>query len=392
MDLIELVEETDLYLSTARLSEAQALALYQDRHFELEWPNPGNSHQYRVRSKGWVGHIPVDGTTIVVQPKVPVASIFGMLEVAYNLEQFKILEGETAVENLAEIYERIVSILAKRVNNRFRKGLYRNYIEKSDDLQFVRGRIDIRGNIRNALLAAPRLRCRYEDLTADLDDNAILLWAVYLASRTGLTRYDVRHQLHQAYRNLIGAVSLEPKRASDCVNRTYHRLNYDYKPMHGLCRFLIEHTGPGTKVGSHDFLPFSIDMPKLFQEFVTEWMSENLPAVYKIDPQFYVRLNANADLSFLMDLVLRDRISGRAVSVIDAKYKLAEQPSEADIQQVVAYAVELGVSKAYLLYPFSLKQPVEAKVGNINVSAIGIDLNKPFATAWNSLARAMSVQ
>jgi len=87
MDLIELVEETDLYLSTGRLSEAQALSLYHDPHFELEWPNPGNNHQYRLRSKGWVGHIPVNGTTIVVQPKVPVASIFGMLEVAYNLER-----------------------------------------------------------------------------------------------------------------------------------------------------------------------------------------------------------------------------------------------------------------------------------------------------------------
>ena len=155
MDLIELVEETDLYLSADRLSEAQALALYHDPHFELEWPNPGNNHQYRLRPKGWVGHIPVDSTTIVVQPKVPVASIFGMLEVAYNLEQFKILEGETAVENLEEIYERIVSILAKRVNNRFRKGLYRNYIEKSDDLQFVRGRIDIRGNIRKEVVPLP---------------------------------------------------------------------------------------------------------------------------------------------------------------------------------------------------------------------------------------------
>jgi 5-methylcytosine-specific restriction enzyme subunit McrC len=260
MDQIELIEETDRYLAKDELSDLQALALYRDPRFEFEWPNPGNDFHYRLRSKGWVGHIPVDGTVMVVQPKAPVASIFGMLEVAYKLKSFNVFEGETAVESLEEIYQRIAAILAKRVNDRFRKGLYRNYLEKSEDLEFVRGRVDIRGNIRNALIGAPRLRCRYEELTADLEENAVLLWALYLASRMGLTRDDVKREVRQAYRNLIGTVSLEPKNGGDCIDRFYHRLNDDYKPMHALCRFLIEHTGPGVEIGGHEFLPFSLDI------------------------------------------------------------------------------------------------------------------------------------
>src|SRR6516162_834839 len=321
MRQIELAEEADHYFSKDQLNDQQALALYRDLRFELEWPNPGNNFQYRLRSKGWVGHIPVDGTVVVVRPKVPVASIFGMLEVAYKLKSFSLLEGETAVESLEEIYERVASILAKRVNDRFRKGLYRGYIEKTDDLEYVRGRIDIRGNIRNALLTAPRLRCRYGELTADLEENAILLWAIYLASRIGLRRDEVKHQVRQAYRNLVGAVALQPKIASDCIGRFYHRLNDDYKPMHGLCRFLIEQTGPGTNIGNYDFLPFSLDMPKLFEEFVAEWLNENLSEKLRVDPQCHIQLNANADLSFRIDLVLRDRTSGQALAVIDVKYK-----------------------------------------------------------------------
>jgi 5-methylcytosine-specific restriction enzyme subunit McrC len=390
MDHIELIEEADLNISNDKLSELQALSLYHDPRFEFEWPNPGNDFHYRLRSKGWVGHFPVGGTVIIVRPKAPVASIFAMLEVAYNLKSFNILEGETAVESLEEIYERIASILAKRVNDRFRKGLYRGYIEKSEDLEFVRGRVDIRGNIRNALLTAPRLHCRYEELTADLEENAILLWALYLVARMGLTRDDVKRQVRQAYRRLIGAVSLVPKSARDCMYRFYHRLNHDYKPMHGLCRFVIEHAGPGTNIGSHEFLPFSLDMAKLFEEFVAEWLAEKLPEKLKVDPQFHVRLNANADLSFRIDLVLRDRMSGQALAVIDVKYKMAAQPSEGDIQQVVAYAVELGVSRAHLVYPFPLERSVEAKIGNVKVSTIGIDLNHAFSATWDTLALAIT--
>jgi len=375
MNQIELIEETDLFLPKERLSHEEALALHGDSRFEIEWPNPGNEFQFRLRSKGWVGHIPVGETLFIVQPKVPIASIFGMLEVAYKLESFKILEGETAVESLEEFYERVASILAKRVSNRIRKGLYRSYIERNDDLEYVRGRIDIRGNIRNAVMGAPRLRCHYEELTADLEDNAILLWALYAASRLGLQRDDVKFQVRRAYRSLIGVVSLEPKRAHDCIGRFYNRLNDDYQPMHGLCRFLIEHSGPETKTGDHEFLPFSVNMPDLFELFVAEWLAETLPKNLKVDPQYHVRLDANAELSFDIDLVIRDRKSGTALTVLDTKYKLASQPSGSDIQQIVAYAVELGVSQAYLLYPFSIRNPVRVRVGNVDVSSAGIGLD-----------------
>jgi 5-methylcytosine-specific restriction enzyme subunit McrC len=390
MRQIELAEESDLYLSKDELNDQQALALYRDPRFELEWPNPGNNFQYRLRSKGWVGHIPVDGTVVVVRPKVPIASIFRMLELAYKLKSFNILEGETAVESLEEIYERIASILAKRVNDRFRHGLYRSYLERNNDLEYLRGRIDIRANIRNAIITAPRLHCRYEELTADLEENALLLLAIYLASRVGLKRDDVKRQVRQAYRNLIGTVSLEPKIARDCIGRFYHRLNDDYRPMHMLCRFLIEQTGPGTNVGNYDFLPFSLDMPKLFEEFVGEWLNENLPEALRVDTQYHVQLNANEDLSFRIDLVLRNRRSGQAVAVIDVKYKLADKPSESDIQQVVAYAVELGVSRAHLVYPFRLSHSVQAKIGNITISTVGIDLNRPFAESWKLLEHTLA--
>jgi len=154
MQRIELIEETDFHFSKDELNERQALALYRDPRFEFEWPNPGNDFKFRLRSKGWIGHIPIDDTLVVVRPKVPVASIFAMLEVAYKLQSFNLLEGTTTVESLEEIFERIAAILAKRVNDRFRKGLYRAYVEKSEDLEYVRGRVDIRGNIRNALLTA----------------------------------------------------------------------------------------------------------------------------------------------------------------------------------------------------------------------------------------------
>ena len=151
--------------------------------------------------------------------------------------------------------------------------------------------------------------------------------------------------------------------------------------MHGLARFLIEHSGPGIDIGRHEFLPFSVNMPNLFEAFVAEWLKQNLPAELKVDSQYHVRLDANAELSFHIDLVLRERASGTAVAVLDTKYKPSERPDERDIQQVVSYAVELGVTRAFLVYPFGISNPILVRVGNVDVETVGYDLNFPIEEA-----------
>jgi 5-methylcytosine-specific restriction enzyme subunit McrC len=222
-------------------------------------------------------------------------------------------------------------------------------------------------------------------LTADVDENSILLWALHLASRLGFDRGEVRRRVRQAHRALIGDVSLDRKAAADCIGRLYHRLNDDYQPMHGLCRFILEHTGPAIGVGAHAFIPFAVDMPKLFEAFATEWLRQNLPHELEVEPQLNMKLDSNADLTFRVDLVIRKRDTGTPICLIDTKYKLGEGVNEADIQQVVAYAVELGVREAVLLYPAAKSKPISVKVGEISVEAMGFDVSQAFASSGQAL-------
>jgi 5-methylcytosine-specific restriction enzyme subunit McrC len=87
----------------------------------------------------------------------------------------------------------------------------------------------------------------YQEHTADIDDNQILAWTLWVIGRSGLCRPDralliVRH----AFRQLQGAITLVPITAAMCVDRRYHRLNSDYAPLHALCRFSLAHSGPTT--------------------------------------------------------------------------------------------------------------------------------------------------
>ena len=348
---IEIREEQDTSFSASALDVDIARTLLDDRRFEFDWPNPGNEFQYRIRSCGLVGIVPVGESVIVIEPKAPVSSIFGMLEVAYDLPSFELLEGETNIGSLEEFVERVVSILAKRVLDRVRRGLYQQYVGHVDDLVYVRGRVDTRGNLRNAVRKNPAVRCRFEDLTPELEDNEILLWALFVASRLRLRRPEIADQVRRAYRTMAGSIRLVEKSPQSCIARLYNRLNDDYRPMHGLSRLLLEHAGPHLADGNRTFIPFCLDMPTLFESFVAKWLAIHLPHELEAVPQCSAKLRANVPLRFVIDVLIRDRRTKRYVAVLDTKYKIAERPKETDIQQVVAYAVRMGVNHAFLVYP-----------------------------------------
>ena len=221
----------------------------------------------------------------------------------------------------------------------------------------------MRGNLRNVTRKNPAVRCRFEDLTSELEDNEILLWTLFVASRFRLRRPEVVEQVRRAYRAMAGSIPLAEKSPQSCIERFYTRLNDDYQPMHGLSRLLLDHAGPHLAEGNRTFIPFCLDMPTLFESFVAKWLTSHLPHDLEALPQFSAKLRANAPLRFDIDVLIRDRRTKRPMAVLDTKYKVAERLQEADIQQVVAYATRMGVRHAFLVYPSCAGAGVEAMVG-----------------------------
>ena len=79
-------------------------------------------------------------------------------------------------------------------------------------------------------------------------------------------------------------------------------------------------------------------------------------------------------LHFQIDLVLYDE-QGRAISVLDTKYKAPSSPSADDVAQVVAYAEAKGCRDAVLLYPIPLSSPIDLLVGDVRVRSLHFPLD-----------------
>jgi 5-methylcytosine-specific restriction enzyme subunit McrC len=359
------------------------------RHYanqvNVDFPTPKTNGQWQLCSLGWVGHIPVTpDVQLALQPKVPLANIFRMLEVAYRLD-LQILEGLTGCQALAEFYERLAHILACRVLDRGRQGFYRAYLPQTDALPYIRGRLNVPQAIRQP--AQANLTCHYHEHTADIADNQILAWTLWRIARSGVCTERVLPAVRRAYRSLQGLVTLTPHPPQACVNRLYHRLNHDYRPLHALSRFFLEQTGPTHQVGQQTMLPFLVNMAGLFERFVAEWLAAHLPPEFKLKIQEKVNISQSHSLRFDIDLVLYPTGSDTPHFILDTKYKTA--PVHNDIYQVVAYAEAKGCRQAILIYPAPLAQPLDETIGNIRVRSLTFDLDQDLAQAGHTFLQTL---
>lgn len=353
----------------------------------VEPPTFATGNLWRLTSNGWVGYLPVsDRLGLSLQPKVPLANVFRMLEYAYR-QEFEIPGDLFDAETVEDLFERLAMVLARRVLDRARKGLYRTYIGEEDDLPYLRGSLDIDRHLRRPW--AVRLPCRFQEHTADIEDNQILAWTLRRIARSGFCSDRSLPTISGAYRTVQAVADLRPFDAVACVGRLYHRLNEDYESLHALCRFFLENTGPTHETGAHASIPFLIDMATLFERFVAAWLGSHLPEGLELEKQERVRLSPNGELEFVIDLVLYRGEARVPVAVLDTKYKVPDKPSTADIAQVVAYAEAKDCGRACLVYPSPLPISVPVRVGGIDVLSLVFDVREDLERGGQALLETL---
>jgi 5-methylcytosine-specific restriction enzyme subunit McrC len=134
---------------------------------------------------------------------------------------------------------------------------------------------------------------------------------------------------------------------------TLHRLNAAYAPTLGLCRLVLRHLTLQETVGTHPFASFLVDMPRLYESFVTARLRAALPAYgLRVVAQRSDFLDEARSVGIRPD-VLVYRMSGRRpVLVLDAKYRRADQGDlNRDLYQVSAYLDRYELGCGVLVYP-----------------------------------------
>lgn len=381
-----LTEFQPVFLPAPALDERAADLLWQRyrAQVEIEPPSFRTGNQWRLTAQGWAGFIPLSRSLgLVLQPKVALHDLFAMIEVAYDLQSLHFLPGLMRVTSLPEIYTRLARLLAQRTLARAQRGLYRAYLPQRATTPYVRGHLHTAALVHT--LPRGTVTCTAQQLTTDVMENRILAWTLHTILRSGLCRGDTLHTVQRAYRLLSNQTTLAPIPARAARGRTYSRLNQDYAPLHALCAFFLDQSGPGHTLGDQTMIPFLVDMARLYEQFVAAWLTQRLGATHRVSSQ--VHTPVSGDLHFTIDLVIS---AGRQRWVVDTKYKTpARGPDTADVAQVLAYAQVQGAQQAVLVYPTPLAHPLDVTVGGVRLRTLTFRLDENLNLAGEILVAAL---
>lgn len=295
-----------------------------------------------------VGVARVAGIDVSVRPKIPINRLFFLLGYARDGKSW--LTDETTVSGAPDLLTAIAEAFARQADRAVSRGLLQGYRVTEDSLPVVRGRIREADQLRRRFGLSVPIEVRYDDYTVDIAENQLLRAATDRLLRMSGIPDRVRQRLRHLTRQLVDVET--PVRGQLLPVWQPSRLNTRYHVALRLAEIVLRGTSVEQGDGDVRIDGFMIEMPTLFEDFVTTALGAELTALYGVvHPQDPWHLDEGGRVKLEPDMVWYAD-NGAVRAVIDAKYK-AEKPwgyPNADLYQMLAYCTALDLRRGHLIY------------------------------------------
>ena len=252
-----------------------------------------------------------------------IKNIFYMLSYAYQVLNQSNYE-KIAAEDFQNINDLFSAILAKGMGQQVKQGLYKEYVAFHENLQTLKGKLDINGTIRNRINHVQRLSCDFDNLSEDNLFNRILKsTALYLSKQEDVSSENKSALLKALYGfSEVGTIDLH---AIPWSTLTYQRNNQSYRMMIYLCYFVINRMLLTTSAGEYKMRQFAEEhMAALYEKFILQYYIKHHPELHPWSKQidFDVRETISDEARDFLPKMQSDIYLTRngKTLIIDAKY------------------------------------------------------------------------
>ena len=241
-----------------------------------------------------------------------------MLSYAFQVlseQGYKNIETEQ-FDNAAEL---CAAILSKGVSLQLKRGLGREYIETTESLSSVRGRIEISESIKTRSLLKRQLVCSYDDFSENSYMNRIIKTTMQL-----LLHADIAKARKKELRKLLvyfGNVDLLDVHMINWKIQ-YNRNNQTYRMLISVCYLVIKGLLQTNTDGTTRLMDFLDEqrMCRLYEKFILEYYRKEYPQLTVNASQIPWALDDG--INDMLPVMQTDIMLSQAnkVLIIDAKY------------------------------------------------------------------------
>lgn len=224
--------------------------------------------------------------------------------------------GTEQFDNVAEL---CAAILAKGVSLQLKRGLGREYLENTESLSLLRGRIEVSESIKTRSILKRQLVCTYDEFSENSYMNRIIKTTMNF-----LIHADIVKTRKKDLRKLLvffGNVDLLDVHNINWKIQ-YNRNNQTYRMLISICYLVVEGLLQTQTDGSTHLMDFLDEqrMSRLYEKFILEYYRKEFPQLSASASQIpWVLDDGIGELLPVMqtDIMLT---SGSKTLIIDAKY------------------------------------------------------------------------
>jgi 5-methylcytosine-specific restriction enzyme subunit McrC len=318
-------------------------------------PSPYNSQSWLVGPAGTVGAAQIGDVEIRITPKLPIPRLLFLVGYAQHGAAWR--PEDVALPEMPGLMSVMAQVLWRQTERAVHQGLLPGYITLEETSYVLRGRLRETEQLhRHHGLPVP-LEIRHDEFTVDIPENQILLTACERILNAPGVDTESKLRLRRLLRDFADVTALDRRDPLPAWQPT--RLNAQYHIALRVAELVLQATSVEYGTGGVTVNGLLLDMPQLFEDFVTMALREALETTYggRVIGQDRSHFDEAGRVLMRPDIVWR--FHGTAVAVADAKYK-AEKPAgypNADLYQLLAYCTVLGLRRGHLIYAKGNEEP-----------------------------------
>ena len=375
--------------------------------------------------QNFVGTIPLDDIQIEILPKIPLvendieAEKNRFLEILENINYFKakFLNNSKIAITDTSILEIFIHLFIKEVEKIIGKGLLYRYINKSENINIFKGKLDISNHIRYNFLHKEKFFMKFDEFSINSLENSIIKLTIQKLKKISVNSKN-KDNLNKISHHLE-SISILPNSIESLKYITFDRTNDYYKNAIQWAKiFLNNQSSSIFSITNGEVATMLFPMETIFENYIgnklisiikeksyedliikvqdnscsvfstTTLNDTKINNIFKIKPDIIIK-NKNSKEIFILDT------KWKILNKLDNKFKISTE----DIYQILSYVKIYSnkykdtytCEKAYLIYPstnitpnnFSAKDKLIFKTDNFELNICFIDLTSEDSTEKN---------
>lgn len=398
---IESVEKGSVVVEKSIFEELEEFILKNNNCFNNEQTSQFLTISYKsgigkvLKSQNYVGIIQTkSGITIEILPKIyknneemsyakTIKIFLKMLKCVKNcpFKKFNLTSLKTAKMNLLDIF---INMFLEELGTIIKKRLKSNYINKEDNLNFYKGKLNIQNQIRYNIVHKEKFYVVFDEYNMNTPENRIIKSTlVYLKNKTYNEKIE---KIIREYIFVLEEVNESKNINLDIQKCSNSRIMSEYDIVLKWCKIFLNKESFTSYKGNNIAYSLLYPMEKVFESYVGKSIKNyeelNEWNVYLQHNKYYLLENPKL-FKLKPDIVMENK---NEIIILDTKWKLLNNEdelkygiSQSDLYQMYAYAKKYKSKNIILIYPKQVQEETKKKMNfkfeeNINLNILCVDL------------------